>query len=118
MPKGKENMSEENLVVVKQERTKGNRGDVGIATAGLTIKQMWRGSKTRLRLRAFARDLVKQKNQVAIDWFAHKSGSLNQNRSDKNVARVLIERQATKAAHRKSKGASKPVADVPIGGKK
>lgn len=100
-------MSEE----VKEEavqaptKTKGPKGELGVATAAKIIKKRWHSEQTgkRLSLRAFARKLVAEGDQVAKDWFAHKAGSLNQARSEKNVARIQLEKSATKLA-KKSKG--------------
>lgn len=90
-----------------QETTthRGPRGEVGTATASLTIKQRWHASTTgkHVSLKSFARKLAAEGDQVAKDWLAHKAGSLNQKRSEKNVARVALERAATRAAHRKTK---------------
>ena len=100
-------MTIEEMNVVSHPSTdpiKGDRGIVGTATAGLTIKQQWHTAKTRLSLKAFARGLVKQGDQTAVDWFEHKGGSLNEKRNDKNNARVILERMASKAARRKSGG--------------
>jgi hypothetical protein len=98
-------MSEVETTVVPMT-TKGDRGIVGEPTTSLTLKKMWADSKSRLSLKAFARQLVKEGNQLAVDWFAHKAGSLNVSRNDKNVARVMAERVATRAAHRKKKGSN------------
>jgi len=88
--------------------TKGERGIVGSPTPSLTLKQMWTQSKSKLSLKAFARLQVKDGNELAKTWFTNKAGSLNQARNDKNVARVMAERSATKASKRKSgkKGAN------------
>lgn len=98
----------------KQEKARGDRGELGVATAGDTIKQMWRAahfkrsdkdSWARLpgapSLKKFARELVKSGNKVAKDWFDHKTGSLNAQRSEKNRGRISLESQASKAARRK-----------------
>jgi hypothetical protein len=82
--------------------TKGPNGIVGTATPGLTLKQMWAQSKSKLSLKAFARLQVKEGNEIAKNWFSNKAGSLNAVRNDKNVARVMAERTATKASKRKS----------------
>ncbi len=84
--------------------TRGPRGEVGVATAAKTIKKMWHqqiGKKTSLK--AFASKLAASGDQVAKDWFAHKAGSLNQKRNEKNVARISLEKSATKLS-KKSKG--------------
>lgn len=83
---------------------RGPRGEVGVATAALTIKNRWHQREgKKVSLKAFARKLAAEGDQVAKDWLAHKAGSLNQKRSEKNVARVALEKAATKLA-KKSKG--------------
>lgn len=109
----------------KDEKVRGDRGELGVATAGLTIKQRWReahfsrvnaGDKHNPNkrifvrnpgspsLKAFAKALAKDGDQVAKDWFAHKGGSMNQKRSDANAKAAMEARTATKAAKRKKKG--------------
>ena len=110
-----------------EERPRGNRGELGVATAALTLKQMWHaahftrkdvGDKHNPRKRVFvrnhgapslkkyARELAKSGNQVAKDWFAHKAGSLNTERTDANKTRISLEKQKSREARRK-KGQSK-----------
>lgn len=116
----------------KAEPVRGDRGELGTATAGLTIRQRWHeahfirvnaGLKQNPNkriwvrnpgapsLKAFARSLLKGMmselgggDQVAKEWFDHKRGSLNQKRSDANVKASMEARTATKAAKRKKKG--------------
>jgi hypothetical protein len=105
----------------------GERGEVGQATAGLTIKQRWHeahftrkdvGDKHNPRkrvwvrnhgapsLKHYARDMAKSGDTVAKDWFAHKTGSLNTERTDANKTRISLEKQKTREAKRK-KGQAK-----------
>ena len=105
-----------------EERPRGDRGELGQATAGLTIKQRWHEAHFTLKdvgdkhnprkrvwvrnhgapsLKRYARDLAKSGDTVAKDWFAHKSGSLNAERTDANKTRISLEKQATKTAKRK-----------------
>lgn len=118
-------MSEENKVEEtkenKKEETRGYRGEVGKATAGLTIHQKWHeahfqrvnaGLKSnpnkrvyvRLEgapsLKQFARQLLKDGDPVAKEWFANKLGAKNQKRSDANIKAARETGQATKAAKR------------------
>jgi len=108
----------------------GERGVVGISTPALKVKQLWRqethlrqnvGDKRNPRKQAwikkkgtpslleFARKLAASGNQDAKDWFANKKGACNQKRSDKNIARITLEKQASKNARRKTSGkAAKP----------
>lgn len=111
--------------VETKEVSRGDRGEVGQATAGLTIKQRWhaeafkrvdaedKGNPNKRKfvripgtpsLKAFARALAKAGDPVAKDWFAHKLGSLNAKRSDTNIKAALEARNATKMAKRKKKG--------------
>lgn len=107
-----------------QESARGDRGEVGMATAGLKIRQLWHsahftrkdiGDKHNPRksiyvpnpggapsLKRFARELLKAGDAVAKEWFANKRGAKNQKRTEKNQARVNLEKQSSKAARRKS----------------
>lgn len=106
-----------------KEAARGNRGEVGEATAGLKIRQLWHdahfsrkdvGDKhnprkrvwvpnpgPKVSLKKFARELAKSGDAVAKEWFANKAGAKNQNRTEKNVGRISLEKQASKAARRK-----------------
>lgn len=122
-----------------QETPRGERGEVGVATAGLKIRQLWHdahftrkdiGDKHNPRkriyvpnpggapsLKKFARELLKAGDAVAKEWFANKRGAKDQKRTEKNQARVNLEKQASKAARRKaSQGkqgkAAAPAADA------
>ena len=66
-------------------------------------RYFWQPKKgiQRLSLKQFAR-----KDDLGKDWFEYKSGTLNEDRSDKNKARVQLEKSASKAARKKSKGGS------------
>lgn len=109
----------------EKEVTRGDRGEVGIATAGRTIRQKWHeahftrvaaptkqnpGKRVYVRnpgalsLKAFARGLAKDGDQVAKDWLGNKLGRLNQKRSDANVKAAKEASFATHAAKRKKKG--------------
>lgn len=126
------NQNEVELTEEQKEIQRGERGEVGKATAGLTIKQQWHeathllqdvGDKNNPHKRAwvrkagtpslkkFARQLLASGNQLAKDWFDHKAGSLNEERTEKNRSRATLEATASKAARRKkSQGKSKPAA--------
>ncbi len=105
-----------------QEIPRGNRGELGVATAGDTIKQMWHeehhvlqdvGDKHNPRkqlwvkragapsLKKYAKALAASGNDVAKKWYANKAGSMNAKRSDANLARAATEASASKAARRK-----------------
>lgn len=109
----------------KEEKTRGERGEVGKATPGLTIRQRWHEAHfTRksaeikqnpnkriyvrnpgaISLKAFARALAKAGDPIAKEWLSNKRGGQNQKRSDANIKAAMEARQATKAAKRKKKG--------------
>lgn len=99
-------MSEENqLQVVEQvqEKARGDKGEVGKATAGLTIKQRWAKEGRGLSLRGFARKLGKE-DPLVKEWFEHKGGSLNKTRSDANQGMAKLCASATKLQKHKKKG--------------
>jgi hypothetical protein len=91
------------LTPVKEtEVVRGLRGEVGLASAGLTMRQRWASANTGLSLKRFARQLVKDGDAVAKEWFANKRGAKDEKRTDKNMQRVIAERTATKASKRKT----------------
>lgn len=100
----------------------GDRGEVGVATAGDTVKRMWHeehhvlqdvGDKHNPRkqlwvkragapsLKKYAKALAASGNDVAKKWYANKAGAMNAKRSDANLARAATEASASKAARRK-----------------
>lgn len=117
-------MSEENSV----QDTRGPSGEVGTATAGLTVKQLWHSKHFKLvdthdqehphrksfealpgtpSLKQFARTLLKSGDATATSWFDNKSGGLNQKRSDANVKAASLTSMASKLARKKTKGGAK-----------
>ena len=120
-------------VVKSEDQKRGKRGDVGKPTAALTLKQRWHDECFTLEklgkrevyvakpkapsLRTFARQLAKTGDQVAKDWFDHKKGSLNQERSMTTQKRITEEKNATKMARRKSKKQGGKKADAPVAAK-
>ncbi len=97
-------MSEETKVEEKKkEESRGDRGEVGVATAGLTMRQRWAQSGKSVSLKQFARAQAKAGDAVAKEWFANKLGAKNQKRSDANIKAKTEAAQATKAAKRKKK---------------
>lgn len=113
-------MSEDNTAVVVSEAqmNRGDRGKVGVATPSLTLKERWykeRAKVGKLSLRAFARQLVKDGDTIAKDWFDNKAGLNNQARSAANVQMAKTCASATKLSRKKSKGGggkAKPAADA------
>jgi hypothetical protein len=87
---------------VNNERVRGSRGNVGEASPGLAMRQLWHAANSGESLKAFARRLVKEGNTIARSWLENKKGKLNAKRNDKNIQRVSAERTATKASKRKS----------------
>jgi hypothetical protein len=122
-------MSSEENVKQDNQQVRGDKGEVGVATAGDKIKQQWyavayrrvdptegeKGADKRKyvripgtpSLRVFARKLEKAGDEVAAEWFAHKKGSLNQTRTDANVKKAIESRTATHTTRRKKKGDNK-----------
>ncbi len=124
--------------VESQETARGDRGEVGVATAKLKIVQLWHaahftrkdiGDKHNPRkriyvpnpggapsLKKFARELLKAGDAVAKEWFANKRGAKNAKRTEKNASRITLEKQASKAARRKAsqgkQGKAAPAADA------
>lgn len=100
-------MSEDNKVVetvvseVKQERVRGDRGELGVPTAGDTIKKMWKEKNHHISLKRYARQLAAGNHAEAKEWLSNKTGALNKERSEKNVARARLEAQATSASRKK-----------------
>lgn len=110
------------VVVKQQEHVRGDKGEVGQATAGLTIKQAyhhthftrisaedkrnpnkqeWKRNSNAPSLKQFARAQVLKGDPVAKDWLDHKNGSMDQSRTDANVALTKIISAATHLEKRK-----------------
>lgn len=98
--------NEETKVAVEKVTTdsRGDRGEVGTPTAGLTIRQRWHAEAHGGSLKQFARKLLKEGDSVAKEWFANKRGAKNQKRTDANIKASMEARQATRAAKQKKKG--------------
>lgn len=89
--------------VKDSDSARGSRGELGVPSAGLTIRQLWHAANSGLSLKRFARQLVKEGNQTAKEWFANKKGAKNEKRSEKNQQRVNAEKSASKLARRGKK---------------
>jgi len=117
-------MSEEKQSV---QEVRGERGELGVATASLTIKDRWHSEHFKLvdtsdkahphrrtfvknagapSLKAFARALLKSGDENAKEWFANKRGDNRQERSEANVKLASLCASASKLARKKSKGGS------------
>ena len=112
----------------------GQRGEVGVSTPSSQIKLLWHQEhfvlqdvgnsknprkqayikhKAAPSLKKYARTLLAQGNEVAVNWYANKAGKLNEKRSDKNKARIALEAQASMSARKKkSQKAPKATATV------
>jgi hypothetical protein len=112
-----------------EEVPRGDRGEVGQATASLTIKQryyeafykrvnaedknnpgrmIWVKLEGAPSLKQFARKLLASGDPNAKEWFANKRGAKNEKRSDANIAAARAAAAATKAErHKRSANAGK-----------
>jgi hypothetical protein len=122
-------MSEDNTTVAVTEtdtqKTRGERGEVGVTTPALTLKARWHAEHFKLvdtsnnahrnrqsyvakpgapSLKAYARQLVKNDDEVADAWLGNKSGENSQKRSEKNAQLAKTCAGATKMGRKKSKG--------------
>jgi hypothetical protein len=109
-------------VAPKQEYIRGDRGQVGEPTAATTIKQMyhrthftrvsaedkrnptkqvWKRNPNAPSLKQFARAQVLKGDTVAKDWLDHKNGSVDQSRTDANIALTKTIAAATHLERRK-----------------
>lgn len=94
---------EDSHVVEDTQVVHGLKGVLGTASTSSKLKKLWVEAKKtapHLSLKTFARKLLAAGDSLAGDWFAHKSGVLNETRSDKNKARVQLESTATKSSRR------------------
>ena len=109
-------MEQNEIVTDTNEVERGPRGELGQATAGLTMKNRWHAwvhankldpnKRDYLSLKQYARLQMKSGDDgVAKAWFAHKHGALNQKRNEANFKAAYEARTATRTAKRKSKRA-------------
>lgn len=89
-------MSEEN----KEEQKRGERGEVGTGNPSTRLKARWRKEGKGQSLKEFVASLVKS-DPEAQKWFDAKAGKFEASRSDKNIARIQVEKLASKSAKRK-----------------
>lgn len=80
-----------------------DKRNVGEASPGEAIKNLWHKEGQGTSLKTFARKMAAEGNQAAKDWFECKKGALNAERTDKTKARIETEKVATRAAKRKKK---------------
>lgn len=106
------------------QEIRNERGEVGVATSSLTIKQLWHRAHFSLvkandkqhpgrkrlvenlgapSLKQFARTLMKGGNEVALAWFANKSGENCKTRSESNVRAARESGLASKLARKATK---------------
>jgi hypothetical protein len=91
-----------------QEQFRGERGEVGVATAACTIKRLHfveQGGKGSLKqfARKLSRDKENPNSAVAKEWLANKKGAKNQKRTDANIALARTCANATHLERRKAK---------------
>ena len=100
-------MSEENQTQAvepqKQEKSRGDRGELGPGSPGKRLKALWHAEGKGRSLKAFVKALGKDNADVKT-WFASKHGKNNQKRTDANIKAAMEARNATKVAKRKKKG--------------
>lgn len=96
-------METQEQVVTPAGSSSGDRGQVGTASAGLTIWQQWQAGGKQGSLKQFARLQAAEGNQVAKDWFGNKLGRLNKGRTDANIRAAKEAAMKTKEAKRKKK---------------
>jgi hypothetical protein len=94
-------MSEEN----KEEQKRGQKGETGIGSASTRLKSLWKkNAKSKEPLKEFVARMIKENNAPAsVDgqhWFDAKLGKFEEKRSDKNVARIQLEKQASKSSRK------------------
>lgn len=94
-------MSEDKVEVKSEDQKRGFRGEVGTGSAGSRLKGLYNKTAKAIEFKRFVRDLAKAGNADAKQWFANKKGAMNKKRSDATLARIMLERSATKQARRK-----------------
>lgn len=108
--------------VAEQARPRGSRGELGEATASLTLKQryhqshfkrvdpedkynpnkrIWVKNEDAPSLKQFARKLLASGDISAKEWFANKNGAKNVSRSEANIKAAMEASNATKTERRK-----------------
>lgn len=119
---------QQTTAVVKETKTvevvRGERGAIGEATSALTFKQRyheahfqrvdtkdnshpnrktWVKNQGAPSLKQYARKLLLAGDANAKDWFEHKRGSMNAERSEKNIADTKAIGNATKLSRKAKK---------------
>ena len=95
---------------VVQEVVRGDRGIVGVASTSDMLKQQWHAAGAISSLKRWAKTQAKNGNQTAEEWLKNKVAPKREERSDKNKARISLEKTASKAARKSKKKPEKPVA--------
>lgn len=98
-----ETKSEVEVLEKAAEKVRGPRGEVGTGSPGSRLKQLYAESGRGLSLKTFVRDQAKAGNVDAKTWLDNKKGLNEQARTKESVARILLQKSATKLA-KKSKG--------------
>lgn len=91
-------MSEEKI----EEPKRGEKGETGTGTASTRLKSLWnKNGKKEESLKEFVHRMIKESNAPAsVDsqrWFDAKAGKFEESRSEKNVARISLEKQASRS---------------------
>ncbi len=83
------------------------KGEVGTGTAGSRIKGLFRATGKGLTLKVFASLQAKDGNPDAAEWLSNKGPTLKNKAKAARLklkgGRILLEKQATKAARTKGK---------------
>lgn len=87
--------------VVTNER--GERGEIGTGTPGSRLKRLHAATGRGLSLKTFVRDQAAAGNVDAQTWVDNKKRLNEQARTKESIARIALQKNATKIA-KKSKG--------------
>lgn len=85
-----------------EEQKRGAKGELGTGTASTRLKSLWRkNGKSKETLKEFAQRMIKENSAPAsVDathWFEAKLGKFEEARSEKNVSRIAMEKQASRS---------------------
>ena len=86
-------------------KERGDRGEIGSGTPGSRLKRLHAETGRGLSLKTFVRDQAKAGNVDVKTWMDNKKGLNEMARTKESVARITLQKSATKLA-KKSKGKS------------
>lgn len=110
-------MSNEQTETVLEPK-RGNKGNIGTGSPSSKIKDLWHSScfkrvsnhdhdhpnrtkfvpvKGFMSLKQFSKSLKGENEFLAQEWVGNKTGQLNQVRSENNIKRIILEKQAKKS---------------------